>query len=202
MTDSEFTILSFIEDGLNYSYIIEKLIEERRLRDYFELSFSSIYFLMGHLEEKKYIETYQSFGKKGVGKKGIKITELGKDALRKSIDERFSGKPLLSHPIDYILFNCHHTNSAELKAGINKYIREAERIYLFYQQREDELKDDKSASLGEKLVLSHFISKIKNEIEWAKEVRNNLQSIKNLDEILDEEKNKVSEHYRKLIIEE
>ena len=120
MTDSEFIILSFVNDGLNYSYIIEKIIEEKRLRDYFELSFSSIYFLIKELENKKYVETYQSFGKKGVGKKGIKITDAGKDALKKAIENKFSGKPLLSHPIDYVFLSCHNANESEIKNGLNE----------------------------------------------------------------------------------
>lgn len=202
MTDSEFIILSFVNDGLNYSYIIEKVIEEKKLRDYFDLSFSSIYFLIKELENKKYVETYQSFGKKGVGKKGIKITESGKEALKKAMEDKFSGKPVVSYPIDYVFLGCHNANEMELKNGLNKYIKEAERICQFYIQKEEELDSKENIPLGERLLLKHLISRVKNEIEWAKETKQYLQNIPNLKDKLQSEKEELEESYRKIIFEE
>jgi len=202
MTDSEFIILSFVNDGLNYSYIIEKVIEEKKLRDYFDLSFSSIYFLINELENKKYVETYQSFGKKGVGKKGIKITDLGREYLKKAIENKFSAKPILSYPIDYIFLSCHNANEKELKNGINKYIKEAERIHEFYIQKKEEIENADETFLGEKLLINHLISRIKNEIEWAKSTKQLLQNTHDLDSVILNEKEKITEFYRKLIFEE
>jgi len=201
MTDSELTMLSFIQDGLNYSYIIEKVIDGKKLRDYFELSFSSIYFLTNILEKKNLVETYPSFGKKKVGKKAIKITESGAETLKKSFTDKFSAKPQLSHPFDYILYHCHHFTSQELKSGLNKYIKESERIYLYYFQKYEDKKNSGNLEIGEKLVLKHFIHRLKGEIEWAKETKIYLQSIKNLDEELEKQKRNISEYFKRLILD-
>ncbi len=202
MTDSEFIILSFINDGLNYSYIIEKNIEKRRLRDYFDLSFSSIYFLIKELENKKYVESYHSFGKKGVTKKCLKITESGKVALKTAFDEKFNAKPILSYPIDYVFLNCHNSNSSSIKNGISKYIKEAERIYLFYLQRKEEIDANHESQIGEKILINHLISRIKNELEWAKNTKNILQNMNNFDAIIENEKEKLEEFYRKIFLDE
>ena len=202
MTESEFTILSFINDGLNYPYIIEKVIESKSLRYYFELSFSSIYFLINQLEKEGLIKSYSSLGKKGVSKKGVKITDKGKLELKKAGEEKFSGRPILSHPLDYILLNCYNISEAEIKSGLNRYIKEAERISAFYNQKKEEFDESETDNLGEKLVLSHFLSRLKCEIEWAKETKTYLSSIKNLDQYLQNEKERVENYYRNLILED
>ncbi|HPO50003.1 MAG TPA: helix-turn-helix transcriptional regulator [Spirochaetota bacterium] len=202
MTDSEFIILSFVNDGLNYSYLIEKVIEKKKLRDYFDLSFSSIYFLINELENKKFVETYQSFGKKGVGKKGIKITETGKEALKKALEEKFSGNPILSHPIDYIFLVCHNSNENQIKNGLNKYLKESERIYKFYLQKKETLEENENSLFGEKMIVNHFISRLKNEIEWVKATKQILQSIPNFDKALLSQKEAIENLYRKMLFED
>jgi len=191
-----------VNDGLNYSYLIEKVIEKKKLRDYFDLSFSSIYFLINELENKKFVETYQSFGKKGVGKKGIKITETGKEALKKALEEKFSGNPILSHPIDYIFLVCHNSNENQIKNGLNKYLKESERIYKFYLQKKETLEENENSLFGEKMIVNHFISRLKNEIEWVKATKQILQSIPNFDKALLSQKEAIENLYRKMLFED
>lgn len=202
MTDSEFILLNLIKDGLNYSYIIEKMIEDKSLRNYFELSFSSIYFLINQLEQKGLVESYQGFGKKGVGKKGIKLTEKGMEEIRKAVDRQCSGKPLLSHPLDYFFYCIHHYNSAEIRSGLNRYLKEADQILEYYQQKKKEISADEQAYFGESIVLDHFIFKLENEIEWVKNLRNRLLNNPQLDVILEKERNKIEANTRKILLEE
>jgi DNA-binding PadR family transcriptional regulator len=202
MTESQLTILSFIRDGLNYPYIMEKILEKRNLRDYFDLSFSSIYFLVNTLEKNRYIETYSAFCKKGLKKRGVKMTENGEEAFLGSLKDSFKARPLLSHPLDYSLVNCHHLSGEELRNGLNTYIKEVERILKFYEQtRQEKLDSEERISLGEKLLLSHFIIRLKADLEWAREARSEIQSIKDLDRVLSEDRAKLEELYRTEMIE-
>lgn len=201
MTDSELTILSFVMDGLNYSYAMEKNIEKKHIRDYFDLSFSSIYFLINTLEKKGFIESYSSFCKKGIIKKGVNITDDGKNEFFNSLNEKFSAKPLVSHPLDYAIFNAHHLSGDQLKIGFTKYIKEVTNLYKYYVQKKEELLDGEvQLSIGEELVIEHFLSRLQNEISWAIKTKEYLSNIENLDERLQKDKNSIKELFRGLIL--
>lgn len=192
--------MSFVKDGLNYPYIIEKVIDAEGMRDYFELSFSSIYFLINTLEEKKYIETFASFGKKKIQKKAIRLTDKGEKALRDSFMSRFLAKPILSHPIDYLLYNCHQLTPLEIKSGLNQYIKEAERIHSFYKQKIDEEYSNLDLAIGEYLVIKHFLYRLKAEIEWAKDIKFEIQSMKDIDSKFQSQKDSREERFRQMIL--
>ncbi|HOJ64740.1 MAG TPA: PadR family transcriptional regulator [Spirochaetota bacterium] len=202
MTDSELMILSFIKDGLNYPYIIEKIIEKKKLRDFFELSFSSIYFLINTLEEKKLINTFKTFSKKKINKKGVNITEEGEKLLNEALKQGFKAKLNLSNPIDYTIYNCHNLSFNEIKNGITEYIKEMELIYEYYKQRLEECEKSKNEKIGEYFVLKHFIAKIKSELEWAKEIKTEILNTKNFNEILQMQKDKNIEEFCSLLLEE
>ena len=108
----------------------------------------------------------------------------------------------MSYPIDYVFLNCHNSNSSSIKNGISKYIKEAERIYLFYLQRKEEIDANHESQIGEKILINHLISRIKNELEWAKNTKNILQNMNNFDAIIENEKEKLEEFYRKIFLDE
>jgi DNA-binding PadR family transcriptional regulator len=178
------------------------MIEDKNLRNYFELSFSSIYFLINQLESKGLVESYQGFGKKGVGKKGIKLTEKGQEAISAASIDQCCGKPLLSHPVDYFFYSIHHYNAQQIKAGLNRYLREAEQVLTYYQQKKNEVMQDESTYFGEQIVLDHFIFKLEHEIEWIKNLKTKLLNRPDLDQFLEKEKAKIEADTRKIILDQ
>ncbi len=78
MTNAELAILSLIAEQPRHGYDIEKVIEHRGMRDWTEIGFSSIYYLLNKLEKAGLItsELRQSEGK-GPARKVYSITEQG-----------------------------------------------------------------------------------------------------------------------------
>jgi len=56
MTNAELAILSLIAQQPRHGYEIEQVIEERGMRDWTEVGFSSIYYLLNKLEKDSLIE--------------------------------------------------------------------------------------------------------------------------------------------------
>ena len=56
LTDAEFVVLSLICEQPMHGYQIEAEITQRNMRTWTDLSTSSIYYLLGKLEEKGWIE--------------------------------------------------------------------------------------------------------------------------------------------------
>jgi len=81
MTSAEFAILSLIVERPRHGYEIEQIIEERGMREWTEIGFSSIYYLLNKLEGKKLIasRTKQTAGR-GPARKVYTATAEGKCA--------------------------------------------------------------------------------------------------------------------------
>jgi len=88
MTSTEFAILSLIAEQPRHGYEIEQAIEQRGMREWTEVGFSSIYYLLNKLEKKRLIasRTKQTAGR-GPARKVYRITATGIDACRKATVE-------------------------------------------------------------------------------------------------------------------
>ncbi len=78
MTNAELAILSLIAEQPRHGYDIEQIIEERGMRDWTEIGFSSIYYLLNKLEKAGMIESHlQQLVGKGPARKVYSITQQG-----------------------------------------------------------------------------------------------------------------------------
>ena len=81
MTNAELAILSLVAESPRHGYEIEHVIEERGMRDWTEVGFSSIYYLLNKLERAALIKSQlqQSAGR-GPARKVYSITLEGRHA--------------------------------------------------------------------------------------------------------------------------
>ena len=91
MTNAELAILSLIAEGPRYGYEIEQTIEERGMRDWTEVGFSSIYYLLNRLEKAGFARGKMCrSGSRGPSRKVYEITSKGRNAQIKATIEVFS----------------------------------------------------------------------------------------------------------------
>ncbi len=81
MTNAELAILSLIVETPRHGYQIERVIEERGMRDWTEIGFSSIYYVLKKLERNGWVESRikQDEGR-GPARKVYYVTQDGMDA--------------------------------------------------------------------------------------------------------------------------
>ena len=81
MTNAELAILTLISEKSRHGYEIEQTIEGRGMRDWTEIGFSSIYYILKKLEKESYIESHleQPEGQ-GPARKVYSITKEGRRA--------------------------------------------------------------------------------------------------------------------------
>jgi DNA-binding PadR family transcriptional regulator len=91
MTNAELSILTLIAEQPRHGYQLEQVIEERGMREWTEIGFSSIYYLTKKLQKEGLIEaqTEQAAGK-GPARKVYSITQTGSVALRAAVIEALS----------------------------------------------------------------------------------------------------------------
>lgn len=93
MTNAELAILSLVAEKPRHGYDIEQVIESRGMREWTEIGFSSIYYLLKKLEKSGLIESQlQSPEGKGPARKVYHVTPKGREAQMEGTIQA------LSHP--------------------------------------------------------------------------------------------------------
>ena len=78
MTNAELAILTLVVEKPRHGYEIEQVIEERGMRNWTEVGFSSIYYLLNKLKEKGLVTSQlEQPGGRGPTRKVFQITEQG-----------------------------------------------------------------------------------------------------------------------------
>ncbi len=86
MTKAELAILGLVAEKPRYGYEIEGVIEERGMRDWTEIGFSSIYYLLRKLEDKGFVTSQlEKSSGRGPARKVYQVTEEGQRVWHEEI---------------------------------------------------------------------------------------------------------------------
>ena len=85
MTNAELAILSLVAEEPRHGYQIEQVIKERGMRDWTEVGFSSIYYLLKKLERKGLVESELMEAERGPARKVYQATPAGREAYRAAV---------------------------------------------------------------------------------------------------------------------
>lgn len=81
MKNADLAILGLIMEKPRYGYEIEQVIEERTMRNWTEIGFSSIYYILGRLEKNGYVSArLEDSAGSGPARKVYEVTTDGRSA--------------------------------------------------------------------------------------------------------------------------
>jgi DNA-binding PadR family transcriptional regulator len=125
VTNSELAILSLIAERPRHGYEIEQVIEARGMRNWTEVGFSSIYYVLGKLEKEGWIESQlESPSGRGPARKVHRITPLGQEALHGATAEALSTPTPFYNAIWLGLSNLPLISREEAIEALNAYHRD------------------------------------------------------------------------------
>ncbi len=87
MTDAELTILSLIAEGPRYGHEVQRAIDERGLREWVTVGFSSVYYILNRLEAQNLLQGELQSSGRTPSRKVYSITESGRGVLQTAISE-------------------------------------------------------------------------------------------------------------------
>jgi DNA-binding PadR family transcriptional regulator len=90
MTNAELAILGLIVEQPRHGYEIDQVIETRGMRDWTEVGFSSIYYLLKKLEREGLITGHLEEAERGPARKVFHATPAGVEARRVGVVEALS----------------------------------------------------------------------------------------------------------------
>lgn len=139
MTNAELAILSLIAEQPRHGYDIEHVIESRGMREWTEISFSSIYYLLNKLEKEGFIESnLQQAEGKGPARKVYSITHAGKQAQIEGTKAALSRPQSGSSPFLLGLSNFPAVPREQVLEALNSYANLLEERLNHMLQRAEE----------------------------------------------------------------
>jgi DNA-binding PadR family transcriptional regulator len=121
MTDSELAILSLVAQQPRHGYEIEQVIEERGMREWTEIGFSSIYYLLKKLEREELIAGELQELNRGPARKVYRATPAGEQALRDAVRAALSEPQRCYPPLQLGLANLPCLRPGEALAALRQY---------------------------------------------------------------------------------
>ena len=166
MTDAELTILSLVAEAPRFGYEIQQVIDERGLREWLTIGFSSLYYVLNKLEAQNLITSQLQSESRGPARKVYAITDAGRGVLQTAVSELLRQPRSLGSGFELGLANLgvlkprqvylvlrHH--QSDLKQGLDA----VEKAWQRHQQEDQD---------GEHFtaLFTHSIAMMRSELEW------------------------------------
>ncbi len=168
MTNAELAILSLVAEGPRHGYQIEQVIEQRGMREWTEVGFSSIYYLLNKLEKDGLVEgrTERQAGR-GPARKVYHITPAGEEGLRAGVLDALSAPRRYYSPLQLGLANLPRISHAEALSALGQY-RDGLAARLEHVEATRERQQPLPYFVD--AMFSHSITMIEAELRWIKQL--------------------------------
>ena len=166
MTDAELAILGLVVERPRHGYEIEQVIEERGMRDWTEIGFSSIYYLLKKLEGEGLIAGQLEEAERGPARKVYRATPAGEKALRKGVLNALSVPKRCSSPILLGLSHLPGIPPDEAVTALQQYSQALSTHLAHVQERWER---QRPLPYFIDAMFEHSITLIEAELEWLRE---------------------------------
>ncbi len=121
MTNAELAVLSLVAEQPRHGYEIEQVIEARGMREWTEVGFSSIYYLLKKLERRGWVEGRLEEGEGGPARKVYHVTPAGGESLRAAVVEALSTPDRCYPSLQLGLAHLPGLPSAQVREALRQY---------------------------------------------------------------------------------
>jgi DNA-binding PadR family transcriptional regulator len=163
MTNAELAVLSLVTEKPRHGYEIEQVIEERGMRDWTELGFSSIYYLLKKLEGTGLVESQLQETERGPARKVFRATTAGRKALREGVIEALSVPEPRYPPLQLGLANLPGVPLPEAIAALRQYHASLSERENYVKSRQ---RDQLPLPYFVDAMFQHSLALIRAEIDW------------------------------------
>jgi DNA-binding PadR family transcriptional regulator len=173
VTNAELAILSLVAERPRHGYEIEQVIEERGMREWTEIGFSSIYYLLKKLEREGLVEGALQEAERGPARKVYHTTPAGNQALGDGVRTALSQPEPCYPPLQLGLANLPGLSAVEAVAALQQYRDALVRQRAHVQGRWDE---QKPLPYFVEAMFDYSITMIEAEMGWIERL---IQRIEN-----------------------
>jgi DNA-binding PadR family transcriptional regulator len=122
MTNAELALLTILAESPHHGYDIERVIDERGMREWTEIGFSSIYYLLKKSEQMGYVEGKLEETTHGPARRVYHLTAAGRQALHEAVLKALSVPYRRYPPLELALANLPSMTTAEVVTALGQYL--------------------------------------------------------------------------------
>jgi DNA-binding PadR family transcriptional regulator len=126
INEREAAILGLLCEQPLYGYTIEKIIEERGMRHWTDIGFSSIYYVLKRLESRNLIESFCKQQDNKPSRKVYTITKEGEHQMKAKVISLLSQNQRIHSPFDLGVAHLQLLSTSETIACLNERIQALE----------------------------------------------------------------------------
>lgn len=169
ITEAELVILSLVAEKPVYGYEIDQIIQQRGMREWTAIGFSSIYYLLKKIKDKGWI-TGKSSGstKQGLQRTIYTITSAGLKTCREATLQTLSTPHGMPNVFLTALLNLPLLSSQQIQESLRKY----KQALLLKKNELEQKKENQSPSLPlhVNIIFDYSIHAMNSEISWIDSV--------------------------------
>jgi DNA-binding PadR family transcriptional regulator len=166
MTNAELAILSLVVEQPRHGYEIEQVIEERGMRDWTEVGFSSIYYLLKKLEREGFVAGQLQEAERGPARKVYRATPTGQEAYHAGVLDVLSVPRRWYSPLLLGLAGLPRVPRGEAVAALQQY-REALAARRAYVQNRRERQRPLPGFID--AMFEYSVALVGAELEWVEQ---------------------------------
>jgi DNA-binding PadR family transcriptional regulator len=174
MTNIELAILGLLAEGPKHGYQIEQDIEQRGMRDWTEIGFSSIYYILNKLEAAGWLESRKESEGDRPTRKVYTLTPTGWGALHQAVEQRLSAPHPPASDFTLALANLPALTPQETLACLQTYraaqIKRLENLHFKW-----DFSRQSGMAPHVNLLFSYSQALIQTEIDWVTQAIQTLQ---------------------------
>jgi len=179
ISDLEAAILGLIYAEPQYGYQLEKTIEGWGMRNWTQIGFSSIYYVLKKLEKKELVISKLEKVEGKPSRKVFTITELGRKTMKEKLKDILSWNKKLINPFDLGLAYLNYLEPAEVIEYLENY-RESAHGRIKFLESSVKTQEQMGAPYHVVALFSRPLSGLKTDMEWIKEFIEKIKKEENL----------------------
>ncbi|QRN82788.1 PadR family transcriptional regulator [Chloroflexota bacterium] len=167
MNNKELALLGLLTEGPKYGYQLENDIETRGMREWTEIGFSSIYYLLNKSEDRGWILSTLGETSKGPVRKLYALTQTGWSLLRTELLQRLAHPTPNSGELDLALAFMSILPPEQVTEALNEYQQSLEDgLKRVNQQWERSGRGHLPENV--EILFAHSLHRIQSELDWVK----------------------------------
>jgi DNA-binding PadR family transcriptional regulator len=174
LSNLEFVILSLVAEKPVHGYQMEQIIEQRGIRVWTDIGFSSIYYVLRKLESAGYLTSLSEAAGERPARKYYTITPNGSEIFHGEVLDRLSFPRLHTGDFDLALGCLPVLSDDEIISSLQGLKqRLAEQIPLVSAKQ-----DPRDSDMGSHvpILFDHMLSAMKAELDWISRLLNKLEN--------------------------
>ncbi len=168
VSNIEAAILGLLYEQSLYGYKLEKIIEERGMRNWTEIGFSSIYYVLKRLEKKEFITSELESVKGKPSRKIYTTTKKGKLAMEEKVKTLLSENKKILSPLDIGIAYLKTLKTEEVLECLHQYLKSTDNKIHFLEESIKYM-DDTNTPYFVTAIFTRPLSQLEAEKLWIKE---------------------------------